>query len=67
MHMQRIACRFPKERVVVVRRAKSFTFNRTISSANFRQPERHQRLTPCCALWKKPRCSTIHYQKAKVA
>lgn len=52
--MHEIACRFPKERVVPVNGAKSFTFNRTIPSADFRQPERHQRLTPCCTLWKKP-------------
>jgi len=52
--MHEIACRCPKERVVLVKRAKSFTFNRTIFPADFRQPERHQRLTPCCTLWKKP-------------
>ena len=52
--MHEVACRFPNGRVVLVKRAKSFTFNRTISAADFRQPERHQRLTPCCTLWKKP-------------
>jgi hypothetical protein len=51
--MHEIACHFPKERLVPVqrakraKRAKNFTFNRTISAADFRQPKRHQRLTPC--------------------